>query len=930
MKRSILLIIAILGLNLMLSAQADLIPVDPNVRMGELPNGLKYYIQHNAKPESKVELRLAVNAGSMQEDEDQQGLAHFLEHMNFNGTKNFDSNELVSYLQSIGVKFGAHLNAYTSFDETVYMLNVPTDGEGKIDTGLLVLEDWAQGALLTEEEIDKERGVVYEEYRIGLGPDERMRTEYFPKLLYQSRYAERLPIGKGEIIQNCEYDAIRRFYRDWYRPNLMAVAIVGDIDVDVMEKKVIQQFSKLENPANPRERIDYPIPNHKETFISVQSDPEASYTMLQIVYKDPEPATPTVTVADFKDDLRESLFSTMINNRLNELANSKNPPFMFAGSGYSNFLSNTKNAYSGFSITRPDKIEDALRAILEENKRVSEFGFTEAEFDRAKKALMAALEKQYEGRNDMENRIVVSRYVSHFLNKSPIPSIEWRLETAKAAFDEIKLAEVERLIHQYIREDNRVVVITGPEQEGLVYPSEADIAQLIKDVDESDIQAYSEDDVPESIMSETPNAGTIVSTEYDKENDIHTVILSNGVRVDYKKTDFKEDEVLFSAVSYGGTNLLSVADFRKLDYGLSDIDVAGFNGYDKSMMDKILSGKIARVKSYVSTSREGVSGNARPSDLETLFQLIHVRFTALNKDKEAYIANAEKTGAFYDNMLNDPESYFSKTTYEYVEKYNDRHTNFPSTEKLKALDYDFAYDFYNQQFSDADDFRFYFVGNFDEAKLLEYIKTYIASLPSREGSDELTVHKFKLRTPGKKLVVNKGSDPKSQVRISYNDYVDYDSRDALLLNALGEVLTIKLIEELREEQGGVYGVRASGGISKMNSQYNFNIGFPCGPEKVDSLVGFALAEVQKIRENGPGQADVDKVIKAKLLDLKENLKKNRYWLDKMEDAYYYDRDLTKSLYQEDAIKSITAEELQRVAVKYLDEYRLLSILMPEE
>ncbi len=934
MKKLILLLALINCTFLMAQEKIDLnqkIPVNLDVRIGTLDNGLKYYIQHNDKPKDKVELRLVVHAGSMQEDKDQRGLAHFMEHMNFNGTKHFKKNELIDYLQSIGVKFGAHLNAYTSFNETVYMLSVPTTSQGKVDTGLIVLEDWAHNALLTEEEIDKERGVVFEEFRLGLGPDKRMRQEYLPLLLYKSRYAERLPIGKKDVIMNSDYDAVRRFYKDWYRPDLQALVVVGDIDVDRIEMKIKELFSWMKNPENPRVRKTYPIPNHEQTFISVQTDPEASRVNVRIVYKDPEPAQDVVTVGDYKRELENRLFTSMINSRLRELANSDNPPFAYGYSYYGSFFSPEKNAYRTFALPSGNNIAQALRVLLQENKRVKVHGFTEAEFQRAKENILARLEKMYKGRKDRKDRRIVGDYINNFLENEPIPTIAWELNTTKALFKNIKLSAVNSLIDEYIHDNNRVIIITGPESADYTYPTKEEIKNILKDVKNSPIEAYSEEDIPESLLSEIPTPGTIINKSYNEALDIHTITLSNGVKVQYKKTDFKEDEVQFSAFSFGGTNLLSLDDYRRIDYGLNGITEAGYNGMSKTVMDKVLTGKIASANAHIGSYYEGLSGSSTPTDLETLFKLIYLDFTALNKDKEAYTAFAEKNGSLYDNLLNNPTYFFYDSLGKFSSQFNPRYTGFPSSQDFKSLDYDFAYDFYNKQFADADDFVFFFVGNFDEDQLLAYAKTYLATLPTREGSDKLVSHPYKYVDPGQKFIVEKGAAPQSQVMILFSGKTEYNAQDDFLLDALGDVLTIKLTESLREAHGGVYGVNARGGMSKIPvSDYNFVIIFPCGPEHVDSLVYYALQELNKVKENGPEAADVEKVKKTKLLELKESKKGNKFWLDAMEKAYSRDMDIAELVHPEKAINALNADVLQKIANKYLKEYRILAILNPEQ
>ncbi len=439
------------------------IPSDPSVRIGKLSNGLTYYIKKNSKPENKIEFRLVVNAGSILENEDQQGLAHFVEHMAFNGSKNFKKNELVNYLQSIGVEFGADLNAYTSFDETVYMLPIPTGDPEVLDKGMKVLEDWASGLDFSEEEIDKERGVVIEEWRLGQGASQRMRDRWFPIMFKNSQYAERLPIGKKDVIENASYETIRKFYNDWYRPNLMAVIAVGDLDPDEMEKQIKIRFGKLKNPKKGRERKEFEVPNHQETYVAIEQDKEASFTQVQLVYKQDDNAE-TKTLADYRRQLTYNLFNSMLNQRLNELRQSAEPPFVFASTGYGRMV-RTKKTYSSFAMVGEDGIMNGLTSIVRENERVKRFGFTEGELDRAKKRVLNNMEKQMKEKDKTESRRLASQYVSSFLNESTIVSPEFSFSFAEQQFKTVTLDEINKYAPKWIKESDRVIVITGPERE---------------------------------------------------------------------------------------------------------------------------------------------------------------------------------------------------------------------------------------------------------------------------------------------------------------------------------------------------------------------------------------------------------------------------------------------------------------------------------
>ncbi len=911
-------------------ASEEKIPFNPEVKMGKLENGLTYYIKNNGKPEDKVELRLVVNAGSILEDDDQQGLAHFMEHMNFNGTKNFEKNELVDYLQSIGVKFGAHLNAYTSFDETVYILPIPSDDPEKLEKGFQVIEDWAHNALLTGEQIDGERGVVLEEYRLGQGANERMMQEYLPKMLYGSKYADRLPIGKKDILENFEYESLKRYYQDWYRPDLMAVVAVGDIDVATLEQKIKDHFSGIKMPENPKPRKSFDLPNHEETLIAIESDKEASFSQVQVLFKDTEDAEPDTTLKDYRESMVENVFSQMINNRLNELTNSPTPPFVYGFSYYGGTYAKTKNAYQSFAMTSETGQLKALETLLEENQRVKQHGFFEGEFDRAKKDIMARMEKSYKDKDKMESNRIVGEYVRHYLENEPMPGIAWEFDYYKEQLPTITLQEVNALISEYIRDENRVIIITGPEKEGLTQVTEEQVKTILKETSKKTLEPYEDTAVAESMITEMPEAGSISDYKTNDKLGTTTLTLSNGAKVTYKVTDFKNDEILFDAFSYGGNSLYTVEEHKATVNANGGLSEAGVNGFDKTEMDKMMSGKIVNVRPSISTYSENISGNASPKDLESLFQMVHLYFTSLNKDQEAFTSFKEKQKSFLGNMMSNPQTYFSIKMGEWMYGDNPRYTGFPTPEKMDEADYDLAYKKYQERFADAGDFHFYFVGNIDEKQLVTFSEEYLASLPGTGSNEMYEVDDFRPLTGMKEKIIEKGADPKSSVRITFHGPTEYKAKEDFAMETLGEILTIKLVEQLREEEGGVYGVGARGNVSNMPYDwYSFNISFPCGPENVEKLKTAALAEVDKIVKNGPTQKDLDKVKETYMIDHKEDMKENRYWLRALKDADYLKKDANKLMDYEKNVKDLSVEYLHEVAKKYLSGDYLVGIHNPE-
>lgn len=909
----------------------QLLPIDPNVKIGKLSNGLKYYIKSNEKPANKVELRLVVDAGSLMENDDQLGLAHFMEHMNFNGLKHFKKNELVDYLQSIGVKFGAHLNAYTSFDETVYMLSLPSDDGEKLEKGFQILEDWAHNALLTDEEIDKERGVVLEEYRLRLGANKRMMDEYLPKVMHNSHYADRLPIGKKEVLENFTYDKVRDFYKDWYRPDLMAVIVVGDISVDEIENKIKNHFAQIKNPETSRTRKVYDVPNHEETLIAIESDKEAMSTQIQLMYKDKSLPKVSKNVNDYRDMIIKNLFTTMINNRLNELRNSENPPFIYGFTYHGGTWARTKEAYQSIVGSGETDIIKAFTAVVQENERVKRFGFQEGEFRRAKLSMMSNMEKMYNDRDKTESRRLISEYIRNFLEEESIPGIEWEYNAYKKFLPTIDLTEVNGLIKDFIHDDNRVVVVTGPEKEGLEQVTESEILAVLNEVKEAGIKPYEDEIIAEALMTELPKAGAIINEEKDDVVGKVTLSLSNGTKIIYKKTDFKNDEILFSAYRHGGTSTYTDEEYLKTSLANNGITEAGINGFSKIELGKLLTGKVVRANPYIRNDKEGMNGSSTVKDLETLFQLIHLYFTSLNKDENAYNAFVGKQKSQLKNYGSNPNVHYNVEMAKFKANGDPRFIGLPVDEDWDNIDYNLAYQKYNDRFANAKGFNFYFVGNIDEEKIREFAATYLASLPTNDTDETFKDLGRRALYGVHEKTVNIGTDPKSMVNITYHGETEFDGHESYYLSCVAQILNIKLIEQLREEKSGVYGARASGRLLKVPyGNYNFSISFPCGPENAIKLKDATLAEVQKIIDNGPTEKDLNKIKEAQLLDNKESLKKNSWWLRRIEYADYADIDRHEFTKIEEAINNLTAKNVQDVAKKYLVKNRIIGMMFPEE
>lgn len=926
--------LALLVLPASLWAQvADLsqkLPDDPDVRIGELDNGLKYYIRHNAKPEKKVDLRLVLNVGSILETDKQVGLAHFMEHMVFNGTKNFPKNDLIDYLQSIGVKFGQHLNAYTSFDETVYFLPLPSDDAEKLDKGFQILEDWAFNATLDGQDIDDERGVVIEEYRTRLGASTRMMEQYLPKLLHNSLYAKRLPIGTKENLETFKHEELRQFYKDWYRPNLMAVIVVGDINVDEMEAKIKAHFGKYQNPANEKERKSFDIPNHKETFVSVSTDKEATSANVQIIYKDDKNSEPTTTVGDYRDDLINRLFSSMLNNRLEEYTNEATPPFVYGYSFHGSLLGRTKDAFQSFAMTAEDKQLEALKVLAIENERARRFGFTQSELDRTKTETLAYYEKAYNDRDKNNSSAYLGRYQTHFLEGEAIPSTEYTYNLVQELLPSITLEEVNKLIHSYIKEENRVIILTGPEKEGVAVPTEKDVLEAL-DVSKVEITPYEDASVAESLIRTEITPGKVVNTTHNEKLGTTTLELSNGAKVTYKKTDFKNDEILFGARSFGGLNLVDTDTYKQIHLATGSVSQAGIAGMDQNALTKFNSGKLYSVSPFIGGITEGFSGNATPKDLEYLFQSVYAYFTDLNYDEKAFESEKNKMKSYLSNLMAMPEVFFQIELADFMYGHNERYTSpIPKDEDWDNTSYQKAYEIFKERFADASDFEFFFVGNVTDEQMKAFSEQYLASLPALHRNETFKDTGSRTITGIHKKEVFKGTDDKATVRISYDGETTYSKKEDLAMQALGEILTIKLIEELREKEGGVYGASASGSLSKLPyGSYNFSIGFPTNPADADKLIELTLKEIEKIQQNGPDAKDLEKFKEGEMTDYTKSLKENRYWLNVLISAFNNQENPEKALDFEKNLQALTAKDVQDVANKYLNKNRVIAVLKPE-
>ncbi|CAM2009241.1 M16 family metallopeptidase [Acanthopleuribacter pedis] len=903
------------------------IPVDPDVLIKKLDNGLTYYIRKNAKPENRAELRLVVNAGSILETEEQLGLAHFLEHMAFNGTKNFEKQELIDYLESIGMRFGADINAYTSFDETVYMLEVPTDDQGVVDTAFQILEDWAHQITIDPVEVDKERGVVVEEWRRGRGAQMRIMQQQLPLLYKDSRYAERLPIGKVEVIENAPAEQLAKFYRDWYRPDLMAVVAVGDFDPKMVEAKIKKHFGHLKNPKNAPERVMYDVPPHKETLFQAVTDPELTNATLRIEYK--RAGEETKTLADMRRGLLEGLYQAMLNDRLAELLQQANPPFLF-GSASSGSYARTAAAFRQFAVVQETGFETGLRALLTEAARVKRHGFTQSELDRKRAEYLRSLESAYKERDKTEHRDFIGEYVNHFLEGEMAISAGQSLELGKAILPTIQLDEVNKATENWITEENRVILLAAPEKEGLKLPTKDAVLGMIKEIAAADVAPYADNASEEPLIAKVPKPGKVTAEHQFESVGVTKWELSNGATVYLKPTDFKNDEILFSSSQKGGSSLVDADDLIAVGTTTAIMGQSGLGAFDAIQLRKKTADKLVRVGPYIGSFSQGLNGACTPEDLETMFQLAHLYYTAPRFDQKAFLSVKNRYQAIIKNRSSRPETVWGDERQKVL--YQDHPRRQPWTAaRLEHMSLETSRDTYQRLFSDVGGTNYVFVGNFDLAAMKPLVETYLASLPGTDAEKNWRDTKDRRVKGRKEVVVRKGSEPKAIVSLLYHGEAEFEQNQVLPLMVLNRVLTIRLREIMREDMGGVYNVGVGGSQSRLPiGSFSNRISFSCNPEKVDELVKAANDEIQRLIKDGFEEPYLQKVTEALHREHEVDLKENSYWRGVIGSYVRWGLPFERILGFEDRLKGLTIAKVQGAAARYYGDANYLeAVLLPE-
>lgn len=910
---------------------ADPIPVGPQVKVGKLANGLTYYIQKNGKPEKRLELRLVVKAGSILEDDDQQGLAHFVEHMAFNGSTNFKKHELVSYLQSIGVKFGADLNAYTSFDETVYILPIPTDKRENVDKGFLVLKDWAHGLALDPADVDQERGIVIEELHLTKGAGERMNKVLMPKIFNGSRYAQRMPIGQEAVLKNFKLDALKRFYRDWYRPDLMAVVVVGDIEPAEAEKLIVSHFAGLENPARPRPRTYTRIPARETTEALVVTDKEASGNTVLIRYPVRE-SIERNTFAEYRENLVKSLFAGMLSQRMQELAQQASPPFM-GGSSSMGRLTARYESYNASAALGKGGAAPAIEALVTENERARRFGFSAAELERAKKNMMRNFERTYNERDKTNSGAYVGEYVRNFLESESIPGIENEYNYARELVPGISLAEVNRHAARTIPADaGKLVVYMGSSKAEAPAPSGAQLLSWAQAAAKLPVAAREEKPLAASLMEKPPAAGSIVAEAEDKALGLTLLTLSNDVKVILKPTDFSNEQVFLSASRFGGQTQFGEPDIVNARYASAVVTTMGLSDLSPLDVRKVLAGKAASVGMSLSAHTDNIGGNAGSADVETMLQMLYLKFTGVRRDEDLYQSFVGKQVESARNVMSQPQAVFQDTMIKTMYNNSPWVARPPRPEDFSQLSLDRSIAIYKERFASAKGLTFILVGSFDSAKVKPLIATYLASLPTPDL--EIAVRDVGLRpvTGVVKKDVFSGSEPQSHVSLSFSGAAPYSKPELLRFRALIDVMNIRITDILREKLTLIYGGRMGGTLGQIPYEhFTIGVSLPTSPANVDKVIAATFAEIAKIKEHGPAAADLEKVKQNWVQVHRKSMRENSYWQGHLQSSVLYGTDPSTILTYEQRVADISAQDLKQAARRYfnLDNY-VQVVLYPEK
>lgn len=935
-SRLLLVFIGVVTFATTASAQmTDPLPLDPAVRKGTLPNGLTYYVRHNETPKGQADFYIAQKVGSILEDDNQRGLAHFLEHMCFNGTENFPGNQIVSWLETKGVKFGRDLNAYTSIDETVYNINnVPVANEAVQDSCLLILHDWADGLLLLPEEIDKERGVIHEEWRMRNVGQQRLMEQLAPTVYPGSKYGYRLPIGTMEVVDNFKPQALRDYYEAWYRPDQQGIIVVGDIDVDRIENKIKEMFSPIKMPADAKERVYEAVPDNAETIYAIGADPEMDNARAMIFFKsDVIPVEMRNSMVYEIQQAVTSLATMMLNNRLDEITASPDAPMAAAGSFYGNFyLSKTKDALTGVVIGKDGDILNGLKSVYREILRAKRGGFTVSEYDRAREELLSRLEKQYNNREKTENNTYVQEYVRNFIDNEPATGIEFEYQTAKMILPQLPVDVINQAFNELVSDSNRIVMVMMPEKEGFAVPTVDQVKQAMAEVDAEDIAAFVDEVKAEPLIANLPAPGKVVSTRELPEWGAVEWTLSNGAKVVAKHTDFKADEIVMDAQALGGTSIYPDSYNETLVALPMMLQQYGLGTYTYKDLQKYLQGKQCGVSMSFDTYVRDISGNSTPKDLKTMMELLYSNFTQFNLSADELQATKNTMIGVLHNQETNPQYIFGADLSKAL--YSNSRNYVVCTASIEAAKLDQITKIVKDATANAADYTFYFVGNFDPAQLQTLCEQYIATLPGDAAKAQTKLPEFNPALglqKGDKLTKFTAPMQTPQTFAAVVEFakMPYTAKNALLASIAGQILTQRLLTTVREDMGAVYSISAQGRMSRTGIENAvMQSAFPMKPEMQDQVLEVIAKEFANMESNVKTE-ELNKVVEYMVKDATENLEKNNSWINGMSGAAINGVDTFNG--KVDLLKTLTVADVQNYvkALNAQGNYRVV-LLNPEE
>ena len=933
MRRFFISLLAVMAV-VTVMAQTEKLPVDENVRIGHLDNGLTYYIRHNELPKQRAEFHIAQAVGAILEEDNQDGLAHFLEHMAFNGTQHFEGKGIINYFESIGVNFGGNINAYTSLDETVYRLSeVPTIREGIIDSALLVMHDWSHSLLLEDSEIDAERGVIREEWRTRKTAEMRMWSKMNPLMYPNSQYAKRDVIGDTAVINNFKYDELRAYYQKWYGPDLQAIVVVGDIDVDQIEQKIKSLWADVPARANRGERPIYSIEDNKEPIVAVVTDEEGQYTRIRIDYKkQPLPDELRGTTVHYMQDVINNLISSMMDIRFEELSQQPDAPFIAGGCGYGEIVKN-KDAFIGTLISKHGQEKEAYQLLLTQLEKMRRYGFTNAELERVKTQVLTSYEKSYNERNSVRNISYTREYIRNFLDGEPIPGIAWEYDFVKKILPALTLDAVNEMAKQFVTDDNVIISFTAPDKEDVKLPDEQEIRRMMQDIKQAQIDAPEEEEQNLTLVEKSPKSGKVKKIVKNKELGTTEWILKNGIKVIFKPTQFKQDEILLSAYSEGGLSMVqAVEDLPSAIYADAIVSYSGLGNLNNIQLQKALTGKYVGLSPSVNSYSETMDGQSSVKDFETLLQLVYLYFTAPRLDEQSAQTLLSMLETSLRNKSSNPKAVFRDSVSATANNHSPRNIIW-TTDVLKQVDPQKSYSIFKQRFQNPADFCFTLTGNIDpdSPETLFLINKWLGGLKTKNCKKAKEHYKDNgIRSPKGK--VKNYFDKEMQVlqttnRIQYWAPMDYSLAGDLNMDVVGRVLDIRYLESIREREGGSYGVGVNGYMQRLPIERAVLLmQFDTDPEKEAKLMEIIYEEIDEILKNGPLADDLKKAKESMLKDFEENLEKNGYW-DNTILPEYYRHGINYPAQYKAAVNDITAETVRETLQKLVDAGNVFEVVM---